>query len=660
MTLQDRLLSIAPGAALGLLVAFMTFSDGSVTPSTVARSCVAIAILVGAHILFAREPATTRTRALWGAAAALAVFIAWTYASSSWSGAPLRSSTEASRLLLYLGALVFGGLVLRSDDRQLWAIRSIGLALAIAMGASLLSRVSPEVFALPEVAMRDRLAWPITYWNALGAIAGFAALVGLWLGMAGRTILDRALGAAIVPLCITVLLLTFSRGALVATLVGIVVLVAALGPRRSLSTLLSVIVPAAWCVVQVLGADQLTSEAWPQADTEASALLTTVVVAVVLAAGLRVALQYLDARLDALGPTPRRVVIGGWGAVAVVSVVAAVSFGGGVIDRGVDNFNERRNVEVNQEQRLTSVQNNGRVKMWRAALNMYRAESLHGTGAGTFAVEWNKYRGIAPYRSEAHSLYLETLGELGVIGAAILGAFLISLLVNVALRIPKTTTSALALAGLMLVLVAAALDWTWKLAALSVPVLALCGAVLGTRPESAVDPAVAPPDRADDAQPERVGPHEATRILVFLGIVALTVVPIRVGISEARVLAAREAIIDRADCQRGVQLARSADSIFSRPDSKLIVAFCATPQQFRETVAELEQAQAADPQNWLYAYALGIARGRAGQDAMPDLERAARLDPSGTLAPRAIARLKRTPPEDWPTIFALLKLPLRY
>lgn len=661
MTFRDRLLSIAPGAAFGALIAFMAFSDGGVTPSSVARACVVIAILLGAHLLFALEPATKQTRALWLVCASLAALIAWTYVSRSWSGAPLRASTEASRVLLYLGAIVFGGLALRSTDRQVWAIRSLGLGLTVVMVASFLSRVSPDLFSLPEVAMRDRLAWPITYWNALGALAGFAVLIGLWLGMAGGTVLDRLLGASMVPVSVTVLLLTFSRGALAATVLGIVVLVATLGPRRSASTLLSVSLPAAWCVAKVLGADQLTSEAWPQAQAEASALFTTVLLAIALAAGLRVGLQLLDARLAAFGPTPRRAVVGSWAAVALAAAIAAVSLGGGVIDRGVDSFSERRNVEVNQEQRLTSVQNNGRVKMWRAALNMYRAESLHGTGAGTFAVEWNKYRGIAPYRNEAHSLYLETLGELGVVGAGILAAFLVVLLASVAWRVPRTPTAALALSGLVLVLVAASLDWTWKLPALSVPVLALCGAVLGWRPDSACSPADEPADlEVSDAPPSmRTGPHEATRILVFLGIVLLTILPIRVGISEARVLTARAEIMDRADCQRGAELARSADAILGRPDAKLLIAYCAPPQAFTGAIADLERARSTDPENWLYSYALGVARARVGEDPMPDLRRAAELDPSGTLAPKAIERLERTPPDQWERVSDRLRFPLR-
>src|SRR5262249_4742043 len=63
---------------------------------------------------------------------------------------------------------------------------------------------------------------------------------------------------------------------------------------------------------------------------------------------------------------------------------------------------------------------------WQAAVADSRAHPLVGSGAGSFQVEWLRYRATSVSVLNAHNLYLETLAELGPLGLALLvGALLV-------------------------------------------------------------------------------------------------------------------------------------------------------------------------------------------------------------------------------------------
>src|SRR5918912_2125958 len=68
---------------------------------------------------------------------------------------------------------------------------------------------------------------------------------------------------------------------------------------------------------------------------------------------------------------------------------------------------------------------NDRVAYWRVAAKDFESHVAVGSGAGTYAVYWNRHPQrvyFAPLN--AHSLYLETGAELGIVGLALLLALL--------------------------------------------------------------------------------------------------------------------------------------------------------------------------------------------------------------------------------------------
>jgi len=112
---------------------------------------------------------------------------------------------------------------------------------------------------------------------------------------------------------------------------------------------------------------------------------------------------------------------------------------------------------------------------WRVAWQDYEEHPRLGSGAGTYGNYWINHRPTPEFVHDAHSLYVESLAELGPIGLA---------LVVLALGLPlacrwdrRGPAVAVAAGGYVAFLVHAGIDWDWEVPAVTVPGL-LCGAVL--------------------------------------------------------------------------------------------------------------------------------------------------------------------------------------
>lgn len=73
---------------------------------------------------------------------------------------------------------------------------------------------------------------------------------------------------------------------------------------------------------------------------------------------------------------------------------------------------------------LVSLSGSGRGEYWRVALTTFTSAPIVGHGAGTFGRLWLIKRPDTLNVQDAHSLYLETLSELGIVGLALLLAVL--------------------------------------------------------------------------------------------------------------------------------------------------------------------------------------------------------------------------------------------
>lgn len=125
-----------------------------------------------------------------------------------------------------------------------------------------------------------------------------------------------------------------------------------------------------------------------------------------------------------------------------------------------------------------------RADYWEVAAGALADHPLAGVGAAGFRVEWLRERDLREGVADAHSLYVETGAELGIVGLALLATFAGGL--AAALRRVHRSDPALAAgpaAALAALALHAGLDWDWELPALALPALMLAGAALGAEPE---------------------------------------------------------------------------------------------------------------------------------------------------------------------------------
>ena len=134
-----------------------------------------------------------------------------------------------------------------------------------------------------------------------------------------------------------------------------------------------------------------------------------------------------------------------------------------------------------------------RASLWRVAWHQFESHVALGSGAGTYALAWAR-SGLVETRGgalDAHSLYFETLAELGLVGFVLLLAFLALPLAQLRLRSGPAPVAA---GAYVVFLVHAGLDWDWEMPA--VVVAGLCCGAAALASGEAEARAVAPRGRA--------------------------------------------------------------------------------------------------------------------------------------------------------------------
>jgi O-antigen ligase len=182
------------------------------------------------------------------------------------------------------------------------------------------------------------------------------------------------------------------------------------------------------------------------------------------------------------------------GAVLVAAVVLALVSVGGPAGAVRKFSGAGPTVRANQPSRLLSLSGSSRSQYWQVAWKEYTSAPWLGSGAGSFQRHWLRLRPAELPVLDAHSLYLETLAEVGPAGLALLGA-LLSLPFAAAIFARNRPLAGPALGGYAAFLVHAAQDWDWELPAVTLAGLA-CGIALLLLAESERRMALSPRLRA--------------------------------------------------------------------------------------------------------------------------------------------------------------------
>lgn len=481
------------------LVVYLALRNGGYDPIPRDQVGVAVwwALLLGVAVQ--ALPVPGRTRPALVALGLLAGYGAWTALSFIWTGSDERTATELARVATYLGVFALGICLAtrrRAGARQVLGGVTAGLATVCALGV--LSRLQMAWFpanelgkALPGIEIERRLAYPLGYSSAVGALAGMTLPLLLAATAWARSLAVRALAAAALPVAgLALYLATSGTG----TAVAAVALVAffALSPDRlpKLLTLAAGAGGAAVLAASVAARDALAS-GLPGAAAERQG---TEVLWIALAVCAAVALLQVGIALAARGlGRPGLVRIGRAQALAASGVVLLLAMPAAVaaglpheVSSGWRDFKSRGgggSGSPSSSSSILNVSSGGRYQFWEQAVEESKAAPWLGTGPGTFEFWWARH-GYNGFVRNAHSLYLESLGELGIPGLALIAAFVLTVLGAGAarsLRAPpeERLVLAAASAGAAGFAIAAALDWVWQLGALAAAFALLAAVAVG-------------------------------------------------------------------------------------------------------------------------------------------------------------------------------------
>ena len=298
----------------------------------------------------------------------------------------------------------------------------------------------------PDPTQGRLLFEPIGYANAFGGLTAILLTLLLAAAVSESPLPSqaRAVAAATTVPALTALYLTQSRSAWLALVVGVAVFAAAARPAPDAFALLRVAAPAAVAAV-VAASLGITSTSHESTRGWRSLVLAVAILgcsAVAFVDGRQPRRLRLRTRSVApwLGPA---IVLG----VGAIGAFAAVAEGTG--DRSA---------------------------YWRVAGHVVRRHLLGGAGAGSWGTEWLRLRTIDVSVKDAHSLYLETLSELGLIGFALLLTALAAPLR--AFRRGRTPFTAAVGGSYCAFLVHAGFEWDWEMPAVTLAGLALAAVLL--------------------------------------------------------------------------------------------------------------------------------------------------------------------------------------
>jgi hypothetical protein len=436
----------APAAAVPLvLVPTLGLAQGGFSPDAWVWLGALAAWGAALAVVLSDDAGALRSAWPWlGCAAAL---LAWTLGSTLWSAHAAQSVLEARRTLCYVAVL----LALVALARRA-AVGSIVLATHVAITCLVLYALGRYLLGAHQSTEFEgyTLSDPLGYANAVGIVAALGILLGLGLGSRSDSRRRRAGAAATLPPLALALELSSSHASWLALAVGLgVALLLDEAPFRVLRILFAVAAPLS--VLVLLGwRSGLTELVTPRIDGWQLAIAT---------AGCMLVAAAIAGRLGVPRSTPRRPPM--WVLVAATTVGVGVAVALVVVN---------------------GITSEPRASYYRVAWHdEYVHHPLLGSGAGTFALYWARSGHVASRGGalDVHSLYLETLAELGPLGLVLLLATLLYPL-RAALayrRVPYVPAAASAYVAFLL---HAGLDWDWEMPVVVVAALSCAAAVVSS------------------------------------------------------------------------------------------------------------------------------------------------------------------------------------
>ncbi|MDX6690400.1 MAG: hypothetical protein QOG15_1857 [Solirubrobacteraceae bacterium] len=491
--------ALAAGASLMAILGLLGFNDGGYFPPSFIAAGAAAFITLAVVVVGVASRTTMSSNALAGLGL-LAAFALWSGVSAAWSTVADVPVLDMQRSMLYVG--LFGLALVAADSPRharllVWGM--LGVTVLI-VGAGLLSRLEPDLLAGssdPFTNLAYRLGYPLEYWNAFGAMASMGGVLALGLAADRRAAAARrAVFAGTSALLLVAMYLSLSRGAWMALAVGLVVLVA-LAPNRG-SLLVSALLVGGALAIAVLRLRSYPAlvdnpAAGSGQEAQGNAFTVELVALVAGVAGLqgllasKRVLQRVKRRARELRRPASLMVAVLLVAVAAIGYAARGHDARAWVDRQWQDFMQptAAGTAASGTTRLFST-SGARSEAYRVAFDGFQAQPIRGEGAGSFAARWTLTRRVDLTLHDAHSLVLETLAELGLIGGLLLIGFLVAVgrgaVHSMRGRGVLSPAPAAGVAAAVSVWLAhACVDWDWQMPALTGIALVLAAALTQRR-----------------------------------------------------------------------------------------------------------------------------------------------------------------------------------
>jgi hypothetical protein len=632
------LIGLAPAS-----VVYLSFHQGGFFPDSTGLAAIGFAAALVLRTTLAEHPFAGYNRQLAVLLLALGFFALWQLASALWSHATARALDEYDRTLLYLLAFALFGSLPHSPARLRWLIRALAAGMTAVCLAGLLSRVLPHLWPTATSFYDSRLNYPLTYWNAEGLLAAVASLLLIHLVCSeDEHPAARVLGAIFVPATAATLLLTFSRGALAVAIVAVVVYLLVGRPRAGIGAAVAIVPTAAIALHGAYAAELLASSTPTSAAAVAQGrhLAETVAWCMLAAGVLRAATLPVDAWLCRrlagvrLPRVSRRAALLSCGVAAGMALLGLVATGFAAREWNSFAHGAKPDSTLTRN-RLSDLSGENRVQLWQIALHAFRQRPVLGYGAGGYELYYAQHRTTTGTSvTDAHSLYAQTLAELGIVGFIPMAIAVLGSIVLLASRSrgPERTPYAALFAAAVAWAIHAGVDWDWEMPAATLWLFIAAGSGLAS-PRT--------PAEGQMAQPRNRTP-------MSVGWLVLAIAPLLIGVSYQRLRVSGEEF-SAGNCVSARQSALSSLSLLAaRPEPYEILSFCDLQLGFPvEGVQAAQKAVHYDPNNWNYRYGLAIALAENGVDPRSAAGQALRLNPRETIVEQEVAAFSNTGPNGW-------------
>jgi hypothetical protein len=510
-----RISSLVVLALLCALTLALAYEGGGYGPATWLPFSIGVAAL--AVVLATSAPTLTADRLQKVILALFAAQTAWTFASLLWASSTANAWEEANRTIFYALVIALTFAAMRWGRRIALTWLPV-LLLAVTVIVAVVTFLMIWLKSEPAQLLSDgRLSYPVTYTNGLASflIIGFWLALGLANATHRRASRRQATPAgpgtgpvhrfrwwmqpiflAMGVFLVTISLLCQSRGALW-ILCLVVPFFFILSPHRvrAFVNLGIVLLPVIlfwgkWSAAY--SAVSAGNPAGPPLDGALRAMGYSVLIVLVL----WLVTWLVEQRI---GELPGRA--GFWvgvalGVLVLLSCVGGIAYadqrsGGlaGYVQNRWEEFVSDESGSVETGSRLGAFGLDGRLGVWRVAVDSFAENPVLGLGAQNFEIYYGQHRTTVEDMRQPHSQPLQLLSELGLPGLLLYVGFFVLVVARTLIlrfgaagrRAGRTNNALLAAMATALLswFVHSSVDWLWQLAAVTVPAMVLLGGLAG-------------------------------------------------------------------------------------------------------------------------------------------------------------------------------------